>query len=183
MTKRLHAATTTVLLLTGLALANTGLGATMRDSGPPPGADSAPARVPRPAARPEGAPRGESGWQVERVDQGDCVGRRTGPSVQTMVTFNHAGTLVLIAGRRDWKLPRGPRTISLSIDAHRWPHVQALSLQTMLMVLLTDPMMLAQLRTAQTVNWVLPTGQGVSVDVKGIGQVIDTLIRCRRQGS
>ena len=65
--------------------------------------------------------------------------------------------------------------MTLEIDEHRWDSVAAISFNSLLMVLVTDPMMLEQLRQAHRLIWDLP-GERLTADLPSLGQVIDSIM-------
>lgn len=110
-----------------------------------------------------------------KAPTGSCIAHRAGAHVDTMMLTNRDGKLVLMAGRPDWKMPAGNRTITLEIDEHRWEGVAASSLNSLLIVLVSDPTMLDQLRHARRLVWNLPR-QRLTADLPGLGEAIDSIM-------
>lgn len=110
-----------------------------------------------------------------------CGAAKLGEQVNTRLMRNKAGRMLLIAARSDWKNDQ-PFTAKLSVNGAAPVDVEAMTLGPMVLVLVEDAALEAQLMAARTLDWTMPwpgpQGSTFHADVAGLGAAYDKLDIC-----
>jgi hypothetical protein len=107
-----------------------------------------------------------------------CSARNPGAEIDTILTLNNDGDLILIGGHRDWATWGGDAPLQLSIDGETPIKMQAQTINNLILTLVKDPGVIARLRRAKTLDWTIPTGH-VRGEVTGLGLAIDAMKACK----
>jgi len=113
-----------------------------------------------------------------------CMAHLDDPEVDTMLQYDEKGVLELIGGNPIWTFPHRVAPMRISIDggpdlalshsAEFDGHVFTLKID--------DPKMIAQLRHARVIDWVLPKGS-LRSHATGLGTALDAVQQCRAKAS
>ena len=119
------------------------------------------------------------GWRLTRpAGNVGCFARLQGDQVDTLLSTTHGGvTMVLAAGRPDWKLPADREDVTLQIDDGAAYRIQVAPIVNVVFGVVSDPAMANALRKARRLTWTLPIGR-FSADVAGLGVAFDAVRAC-----
>jgi hypothetical protein len=122
---------------------------------------------------------GVPGWTLSRpAGNSGCFARLAGDEVDTLLTTTHGGaSMVLAAGRPDWKLSSAPEDVTLEIDGAASYRIQAAPIGNVVFGVVSDPAMAGALRKAQRLTWTLPNGR-FTANVSGLGAAFDAVRAC-----
>ncbi len=127
---------------------------------------------------------GAEGWSLMTrmvgVPESACTARKPGPQVDTIVTLNKDGDLLLIGGHGDWAVGAGPAQLKLGVDSDPPVALDAFTAQNLILLLIKDKALVQRLRQARTLDWIAPAGT-VRGDVTGLGVALDRVARCKSQ--
>lgn len=114
---------------------------------------------------------------IEPTSSGNpCAARLSSSEVDTTLTLNQSGDLVLIAGRADWRAS-GPETVSLQIDNFKVNNLQASAFNNLILLLIKDESIVNRLKVAKSLDWYLPSGT-YHAAVTGLGDALNWLRTC-----
>ena len=121
---------------------------------------------------------GAGEWRMLEGDAA-CSARLEGSQVDTMLMANKDGELVLVAGRRDWKLPPTDQAGTLQADDHPPRKIKGDGVANLILVLIKDKRLYGELRNARQITWSLPVGR-FTANVTGLGVAFDASLACQR---
>lgn len=119
---------------------------------------------------------GPGAWTVtdQITPNGGCAARLAGPEVDTLLSVNQAGRVLLSAGRPDWSIPPGEVYLDLQIGEGAPARVRALAIKSIVLVLLSDEKEV-ELKAANQLRWYFPTGTLIA----SIPQIEEAIIAVR----
>jgi hypothetical protein len=133
----------------------------------------------QPVAAPVGPVPGAGAWVLAGPGQPtECTARVNGAQIDTMMTANNDGRMVLIAGRPDWNNPGATGPASLQIDRQRPRKLTGSYVANLFLVLVTDEALLKNLEGAKTLTWTMKVGK-FQADVTGIGIAFAAVQACK----
>jgi hypothetical protein len=121
---------------------------------------------------------GAGQWRLTQFPQGGCGARLTGAAIDTLLLANNQGRIVLAAGRPDWDSLGRQETVTLQVDSGPERVLQGNALENLILVLISDDKLAAELRRAKHLHWTLPQGH-FTADVDGLGAAFDAVVRCK----
>jgi hypothetical protein len=95
-----------------------------------------------------------------------------------MMTLNRTGELMLVVGRRDWRLS-GAFDVTLGVDDAEFAHLQANAFNNLVLLLITNGAVLRRLTAAKDIYWHFPFGQ-YHASVVGFGDALAWVRQCER---
>jgi hypothetical protein len=118
-------------------------------------------------------------WMIASPGQAiECTARVNGPQIDTMLTANNAGKMVLVAGRADWNNPGATAPASLQIDAKKPRKVSGNYVANLYLVLVADDGLLKDLESAHQLTWTFKIGK-FQADVTGLGTAFEAVRACK----
>ena len=122
---------------------------------------------------------GAGAWMIASPGQAiACTARVNGPQIDTMLTANNDGKMVLVAGRSDWNNPGATATASLQIDGKKARKVSGSYVANLYLVLVTDDGLLKDLESASQLSWTFKIGK-FQADVTGLGAAFEAVRACK----
>jgi hypothetical protein len=132
-----------------------------------------------PAAPPVGPIPGAGAWVLAGPGQPtECTARVNGAQIDTMMTANNDGRMVLIAGRPDWNNPGATAPALLQVDRQRPRKVTGSYVANLYLVLVTDDAVLKALEGARQLTWTMKAGK-FQADVTGLGAAFAAVQACK----
>jgi hypothetical protein len=120
------------------------------------------------------------GWRLWDNTGNACTARLDGDEIDTMVSINNEGQVLLIAGRRDWNQWGGDIKLTLQFDSGPSRSFTAWVWNNLVLLLLVDDADVAALRKASTLKWGLPKGE-YSAKVHDVGTALDSVVACTKE--
>jgi hypothetical protein len=122
---------------------------------------------------------GAGAWMIASPGQAiECTARVNGPQIDTMLTANNDGKMVLVAGRADWNNPGTTATASLQIDGKKARKVSGSYVANLYLVLVADDGLLKDLEGARQLSWTFKIGK-FQADVTGLGTAFEAVRACK----
>jgi hypothetical protein len=122
---------------------------------------------------------GAGAWMIASPGQAiECTARVNGPHIDTMLTANNDGKMVLVAGRADWNNPGATAPASLQIDAKKPHKVSGNYVANLYLVLVADDGLLKELQGARQLTWTFKIGK-FQADVTGLGAAFEAVRACK----
>jgi hypothetical protein len=128
----------------------------------------------------EGAPN----WTLIDSVSADCWAETgygpnfaPGNTIHAKVMFNERDRVLLIGARPDWR-NLGTIAFGLSIDGSDPALMRGAGANSLVIVEIDDPALLARVREANRIEWQLPWG-AFSANVTGLGLALDAVDDCR----
>jgi len=119
------------------------------------------------------------GWMIASPGQAtECSARLNGAQIDTILTVNNDGRLVLIAGRPDWRGRPGKETVTLQVDALPARHVSGDHVANLFMVLVADDALLKDVEGARQLTWTFKVGK-FKASVTGLGAAFEAAKACK----
>jgi len=110
-----------------------------------------------------------------------CSARLNGAEVDTILILNKDDKLVLGAGRPDWNGAASAVEVQLAVDGAEPVALKANRISTLVLTLITDPVLAERLRRARHLDWTMPFGR-FGAAVEGLGAAVDAMSACKHQG-
>ena len=107
-----------------------------------------------------------------------CSARLPGDQIDTMLSLNKAGKLILTGGHPDWTIGTGDTTFGLSVDGAPAVTLKAGLLDNIFLSSIHDDKLVERMRHAKTFDWIFPKGR-IHSDVTGLGAALDAIRKCR----
>lgn len=121
-------------------------------------------------------------WMISDPMAGtnECAVRRNGRDVDTTISLNASGAVILTAGRPDWAMPPTSVQATLAIGDAQPVAVQAIVFTNVVIVNLdkNDPALPAALARAKSLKWSFSWGQ-FEADIAGVDKALDALRACQ----
>ena len=125
---------------------------------------------------------GAPAWRMEASLPGvrtpACTARIAGDEIDTMVTLNNKGDLLIIGGHSNWASWGGDVPLALIVDGGPPVTLRASTVQNLILVRIEDPALVNRLRSAKVLDWKIPTGQ-FRGEVAGFGTALDAVSACK----